>query len=100
MFLIFDYKIFQINVPMKPNPSELPANDTTTTSTDLSEGEMQVFYIFNILKILRKLWPFLLLIQDDDDGVEESSGEEEEKCPEGFEYNSVLNVCDDVDEVI
>ena len=32
--------------------------------------------------------------------MDEGSGEEEEKCPEGFEYNSVLNVCDDVDEVI
>ena len=53
-------------------------------------------------KILRKLWIFEKVIpwqDDDDDGVDESSGDEEDKCPEGFEYNSVLNVCDDVDEV-
>ena len=35
--------------------------------------------------------------------MEEESSEkeedEEDKCPRGFEYNSVLNVCDDVDEV-
>ena len=34
--------------------------------------------------------------QDKDD---EKNKEEEDKCPEGFEFNSILNVCDDVDEV-
>ena len=34
--------------------------------------------------------------QDKDD---EKNKEEEDKCPEGFEFNSILNVCDDVNEV-